>query len=103
MFSFVSLYLGAILGMSHSIPQVLNYRPSIRSDVFKNLYFVGASVHPGTGVPIVLCGAKLVQRQILKDYGFVERDYEDMIIITQFILFGFTLIALFLWIFYYLL
>lgn len=89
--------------MSHSIPQVLKYRPSIRSNIFKNLYFVGASAHPGTGVPIVLCGAKLVQQQILKDYGFVERDYGDMIIISQYILFGFTLIALFLWFFYYLL
>lgn len=89
--------------MSHSIPQVLKYRPSIRSNIFKNLYFVGASAHPGTGVPIVLCGAKLVQQQILKDYGFVERDYGDMIIISHYILFGFTLIALFLWFFYYLL
>lgn len=98
-----NLWKGAILGMSHSIPQVLRYRPSIRCNIFKNLYFVGASAHPGTGVPIVLCGAKLVEQQILKDYGFVERDYEDIIIISQYILFGFALIALFLWIFYYLL
>lgn len=45
-----NLWKGAILGMSHSIPQVLHYRPSIRSNEFKNLYFVGASAHPGTGV-----------------------------------------------------
>lgn len=42
-----NLWKGAILGMSHSIPQVLHYRPSIRSEIFKNLYFVGASAHPG--------------------------------------------------------
>lgn len=43
-----NLWKGAILGLSHSIPQVLRYRPSIRSEIFKNLYFVGASAHPGT-------------------------------------------------------
>lgn len=56
----------------------------------------------GTGVPIVLCGSKLVQQQILKDYGFIERNYDDIIIISQYILFGFMLIVAFLWVFYYL-
>lgn len=97
-----NLWKGAILGMSHSIPQVLHYRPSIRSEQFKNLYFVGASAHPGTGVPIVLCGAKLAEQQILKDYGFIERDYEDLVIIIQYMLFGFILTATFLWLFYFL-
>lgn len=94
-----NLWKGAILGMSHSIPQVLHYRPSIRSEKFKNLYFVGASAHPGTGVPIVLCGAKLVEQQILKDYGFVSRGYENINIFLQFILFGFLLMSIFLWFF----
>lgn len=88
--------------MSHGIPQVLHYRPSIRSNEFKNLYFVGANAHPGTGVPIVLCGAKLVQQQILKDYGFIERGHENVIVISQYILFGLALIALFLLCFYFL-
>lgn len=97
-----NLWKGAILGMSHNIPQVLNYRPSIRSELFKNLYFVGASAHPGTGVPIVLCGAKLAEQQILKDYGFIERGHDDLIIIAQYLLFGFTLIAFILFVYYFL-
>lgn len=44
-----NLWKGSILGMSHNIPQVLHYRPSIRSKEFENLYFVGANAHPGTG------------------------------------------------------
>lgn len=91
-----NLWKGSILGMSHSIPQVLHYRPSIRCNEFKNLYFVGASVHPGTGVPIVLCGAKLAEKQILEDYGFIERGHQDVIIISQFMLFGLFLMAIFL-------
>jgi phytoene desaturase (3,4-didehydrolycopene-forming) len=33
------------------------------------VYFVGASTHPGTGVPIVLAGAKITSMQILEDRG----------------------------------
>ncbi|XP_031636847.1 phytoene desaturase-like, partial [Contarinia nasturtii] len=85
------LWKGSILGLSHNISQVLHLRPKTRSQLFKNLYFVGASAHPGTGVPIVLCGAKLAQQQILKDYKHINRGHED--IISQNILFGFILIA----------
>jgi phytoene desaturase (3,4-didehydrolycopene-forming) len=35
----------------------------------KNCYFVGASTHPGTGVPIVLAGAKITTAEILRDFG----------------------------------
>jgi phytoene dehydrogenase-like protein len=27
---------------------------------FNNLYFVGGSVHPGGGIPLCLCSAKIV-------------------------------------------
>lgn len=42
-----NLWKGSILGLSHNIMQVLHLRPSTRSHLFKNLYFVGASAHPG--------------------------------------------------------
>lgn len=35
----------------------------------QGLYMVGASAHPGTGVPIVLAGGRLVAEQILQDLG----------------------------------
>ncbi|KAJ3285628.1 hypothetical protein HK104_009388 [Borealophlyctis nickersoniae] len=59
------LWNGSALGMSHEMFQVTWFRPSTRHAVYGNLFFVGASTHPGTGVPIVLCGAKLVAQQIL--------------------------------------
>jgi len=31
------------------------------------MYFVGASTHPGTGLPIVLLSAKLTTQRILKE------------------------------------
>ncbi|KAI1628787.1 phytoene dehydrogenase [Exophiala viscosa] len=58
---------GAILGLSHSFFNVLSFRPRTKHDEISNLYFVGASTHPGTGVPIVLAGSKLTTGQILDD------------------------------------
>lgn len=60
---------GAILGLSHSFFNVLSFRPKTKHPSIQDLYFVGASTHPGTGVPIVLAGAKLVTQQIIDDLG----------------------------------
>jgi phytoene desaturase (3,4-didehydrolycopene-forming) len=58
---------GAILGLSHSFFNVLCFRPKTSHANIHGLNFVGASTHPGTGVPIVLAGAKIVSEQILKE------------------------------------
>ncbi|KAH7078590.1 hypothetical protein FB567DRAFT_139092 [Paraphoma chrysanthemicola] len=64
---------GAILGLSHSFFNVLSFRPKIKHASIQDLYFVGASAHPGTGVPIVLAGAKLVTEQIMSDLNLSGR------------------------------
>lgn len=64
---------GAILGLSHSFFNVLSFRPKTKHRSIEDLYFVGASTHPGTGVPIVLAGAKLVTEQILHDRNEMSR------------------------------
>lgn len=63
-----NLWKGSILGLTHSLFQVMWFRPSIKCKIFENLYFVGASVQPGTGVPIILCGAKLLEKQLCDKY-----------------------------------
>ncbi len=63
---------GAILGLSHSFFNVLSFRPKTRHSTFGDLYFVGASTHPGTGVPIVLAGSKTTSSQILDDFGIIK-------------------------------
>ncbi|BGP17730.1 hypothetical protein JCM10213_005311 [Rhodosporidiobolus nylandii] len=62
-----NLHRGSILGLSHSFFNVLAFRPKTRHPSVKNAYFVGASAHPGTGVPIVLAGARMAATQILDD------------------------------------
>jgi phytoene desaturase (3,4-didehydrolycopene-forming) len=63
---------GAILGLSHSFFNVLSFRPRTKHGSYRNLYFVGASTHPGTGVPIVLAGSKITTEQILDDLGMAN-------------------------------
>ena len=56
---------GAILGLSHSFFNVLSFRPSTKHPSIDRLHFVGASTHPGTGVPICLAGSKVTSEQVL--------------------------------------
>ena len=60
---------GAILGLSHSFFNVLSFRPSTKHASIDRLHFVGASTHPGTGVPICLAGSKVTSEQVLQDFG----------------------------------
>ena len=66
---------GAILGLSHSFFNVLSFRPSTKHPSIDKLHFVGASTHPGTGVPIVLAGSKITSSQVLEDFG-MEKPWE---------------------------
>jgi phytoene dehydrogenase-like protein len=62
-----NLVKGAAFGLSHNFWQVGFLRPQNRHAKFKNLYFSGASTHPGTGLPIVLLSARLTTERILKE------------------------------------
>jgi len=62
-----NLAKGATFGLSHNVLQVGYLRPHNRHSRYHNLYFAGASTHPGTGLPIVLLSAKLVEERILKE------------------------------------
>jgi phytoene desaturase len=60
---------GAAFGLGHGIFQVGYFRPPIVSKTVRNMYFVGASTRPGTGVPLVTIGAKLAAERIGRDLG----------------------------------
>lgn len=62
-----NLYRGSGLGLAHGLNQVAAMRPKNKDEEFSNLYYVGASTVPGTGLPIVVIGSKLVTERILKD------------------------------------
>lgn len=62
-----NLSRGAAFGLSHDFWQVGYLRPHNRHQRYRNLYFVGASTHPGTGLPIVLFSARLTTERILRE------------------------------------
>ncbi len=66
-----NLEKGAAFGLSHNFLQVGYLRPQNRHKQYKNLYFAGASTHPGTGLPIVLLSARLTTERILKEKGTI--------------------------------
>ncbi len=58
---------GAAFGIGHGILQVGYFRPPMVSRSVDKLYFVGASTRPGTGVPLVTIGARLVADRIERE------------------------------------
>jgi phytoene desaturase len=67
-----NLEKGAAFGLSHNFWQVGYLRPRNRHARYKNLYFAGASTHPGTGLPIVLLSARLTTERILEEAGTIS-------------------------------
>jgi len=61
-----NLTKGSAHGLSHEILQMGYLRPKNQHARYHNLYFVGASTHPGTGLPSVLVSAKHVSDRILE-------------------------------------
>jgi phytoene desaturase len=62
-----NLERGAAFGIGHGILQVGYFRPPMVSKSVNKLYFVGASTRPGTGVPLVTIGARLVADRIKRE------------------------------------
>ncbi len=66
-----NLYRGSGLGLAHNLSQVGGFRPSNKDEIFKNLYYVGASTTPGTGLPMVVISSKLVTDRIKEEHGTI--------------------------------
>lgn len=66
-----NLYKGSGLGLSHGMTQVGGFRPKNFDEQFKNVYYVGASTTPGTGLPMVVISSKLVTQRIEEAYAKV--------------------------------
>ncbi len=64
-----NLAKGSAFGLSHNFWQVGYMRPHNRHARYHNLYFVGSSTHPGTGLPMVLLSARLTTERIQQEIG----------------------------------
>jgi len=68
-----NLYRGSGLGLAHDLNQVGGFRPKNKDEKFKNLYYVGASTVPGTGLPMTVISSRLVTERIEKDNGTLPK------------------------------
>ena len=60
-------HLGSAWGVEPKLTQTAYFRPHNRSEDIQKLYFVGASTHPGAGVPGVLLTAETTVKLVAKD------------------------------------
>jgi phytoene desaturase len=62
-----NLMKGATHGLCHNLTQLGYFRPRNRHPRYGNLYFVGASTHPGTGMPTALISARLAAERMVEE------------------------------------
>ena len=62
-----NLVKGSTHGLCHNLMQLGYFRPSNRHPHYQNLYFAGASTHPGTGLPTVMVSGRLTAQRVMDD------------------------------------
>ncbi len=67
-----NLVKGATHGLAHNLTQLAYFRPSNRHARYHNLYFVGASTRPGTGIPTSLISGRLAAKRIIDELDELE-------------------------------
>lgn len=70
----LNLYKGSGLGLAHGLNQIGVFRPKNKDEEFSNVYYVGASTTPGTGLPMVVISSRLTVERILEQ----ERSHEKI-------------------------
>lgn len=64
-----NLVKGSTHGLCHNLMQLGYLRPRNRHARYHNVYFAGASTHPGTGMPTAMVSARLAARRMVEDLG----------------------------------
>lgn len=62
-----NLMKGATHGLCHNLTQLGYFRPRNRHSHYHNLYFTGASTHPGTGLPTALVSGRMAAERIVQE------------------------------------
>lgn len=65
-------YLGSAWGLEPRLTQTASLRPRNRSEDIERFYLVGASTHPGAGIPGVMLTAEATEYAMLEDFSRVS-------------------------------
>lgn len=63
-----NLMKGSTHGLCHNLTQLGYFRPRNKHPRYQNLYFTGASTHPGTGLPTAMVSGRLSAQRIMDDF-----------------------------------
>jgi len=61
------IYRGATFNLSHSLSQMLVWRPHNRFEDLQGVYLVGGGTHPGSGLPTIYSSARIATDALLAD------------------------------------
>jgi phytoene desaturase len=64
-----NLVNGSTHGLCHNLTQLAYFRPHNRHAKYRNLFFVGASTHPGTGIPNAMVSARFAVNRVIDELG----------------------------------
>jgi phytoene desaturase len=62
-----NLVKGSTHGLCHNLTQLAYFRPDYQHSRYQNLYFVGASTRPGTGLPTAMISGRQAATRIMDD------------------------------------
>lgn len=62
-----NLMKGSTHGLCHNLMQLGYFRPRNKHSRYHNLYFVGASTHPGTGLPTAMVSGRLAAQRMIDE------------------------------------
>jgi phytoene desaturase len=63
----LSIHEGATFNLSHSLDQMLCFRPHNRFEDIDAMYLVGGGTHPGSGLPVIFESARITSRLLAED------------------------------------
>lgn len=66
----LDVYKGATFNLSHTLTQMLAFRPRNRFEDLDGVYLVGGGTHPGSGLPVIFESARISTRLMAEDMGF---------------------------------
>lgn len=67
-----NLYKGSGLGLGHGLKQIGSFRPKNFDEIYNNVFYVGASTLPGTGLPMTVISSKLAVERITQKHGLLH-------------------------------
>jgi phytoene desaturase len=63
----MAIHHGATFNLSHSLDQMLCFRPHNRFEDLERMYLVGGGTHPGSGLPVIFESARITSRLLAQD------------------------------------